>query len=571
MNINANPTHRAQIGYQGFDMSKTTKFTSSVSQILPVYYDILSPGDKVSGSHQLKTRLMPLASGAFTSVEEHVDYFFVPMEQIYSVFSEFFYGVQDMRSSNFDPQNTQPLLPYWNMLTLKQALNTGVPGYFAGYSGNMGAIRLLDMLGFDVRSMIGYMFFNGTNPPPTFAFSPLFLCAYQKIYYDHYRLSEREDNLSYAYNLDMWYDTPQISYNEFMMMCRLHYIPRQKDYYTNTYVSPLFGSGSANSLPNTGYDYAAVNQWLTSLNSVDLVDSSSNVTNQRPTTIGLDNLAPQAASPKSALNVANIRSMFAVDKLLEITRRAGKHYDKQTLAHFGVDVPKGLSGECFYIDGSQSRIDIGDVIATANSTDTINGVSSALGQVGGKGFGEQGLNNPSCYIDFTAPSHGIFMAIYWSRVINDYDITGVDKLNTKINREDFVIPEYDNLGMQPIFKYESDFSDANNFSTILGWQYRYSEFKQKANTIHGAFNKNSTLNFWTTHVKKPSDSLLRSYLSSPYDLDDVVIVNFFDNWDISSDVDKTYNEIYTYDPMLHEIYFDLKKASKMSTYGLPSL
>lgn len=39
----------------------------------------------------------------------------------------------------------------------------------------------------------------------------------------------------------------------------------------------------------------------------------------------------------------------------------------------------------------------------------------------------------------------------------------------------------------------------------------------------------------------------------------------------SAQTEERYNAIYNTDPLFHEVYFDVKKASKKSTYGLPSL
>ena len=55
-----NPQHVAKIGYNGFDMGQEIDFTSGTGQLLPVYYDILSPGDKVSCKAIIKSRTNPL-------------------------------------------------------------------------------------------------------------------------------------------------------------------------------------------------------------------------------------------------------------------------------------------------------------------------------------------------------------------------------------------------------------------------------------------------------------------------------------------------------------------------------
>ena len=82
-NVFKAPEHRAQIGYNGFDMSQYRKFTSSVGQLLPVYYDLLNPGDKINSRSFIFSRTETLSKAAMVSLDEHLDWFFVPMEQLY--------------------------------------------------------------------------------------------------------------------------------------------------------------------------------------------------------------------------------------------------------------------------------------------------------------------------------------------------------------------------------------------------------------------------------------------------------------------------------------------------------
>ena len=95
----SNPSHRAKIGYNGFDMSNYLKFSSSVGQLLPVYYDILSPDDKVSLQAQIKTRTMELESAAMCQLNEYLEWFFVPMNQLSHAFGSILYNISDLDSS----------------------------------------------------------------------------------------------------------------------------------------------------------------------------------------------------------------------------------------------------------------------------------------------------------------------------------------------------------------------------------------------------------------------------------------------------------------------------------------
>ena len=206
-NVFKAPEHRAQIGYNGFDMSQYRKFTSSVGQLLPVYYDLLNPGDKINSRSFIFSRTETLSKAAMVSLDEHLDWFFVPMEQLYHAFSEFYYGVQDFNSSFYIPNNFNNWYPYFNLESLVDVFdNSYTPQglstykYFSTDRFQGGALRLLDLLGFPVGQMISYLFRG--EEIETVSFIPVLLQAYQKIYMDYFRLSDREANNPRCYNVD---------------------------------------------------------------------------------------------------------------------------------------------------------------------------------------------------------------------------------------------------------------------------------------------------------------------------------------------------------------------------------
>lgn len=571
MNIFDNPQHKAQIGYNPFDMSKTIKFSSSVGHILPVYYDLLNPGDKITASSILRTRTMPLDSGAFTSIEENIDWFFVPMEQIYHAFTEFYYGVQDFNTSLMNPASFGNRYPYINFTTLCSVACSSLSSYNLDFEAvetfRSGALRLLDLLGFPIDQVL---YANSEQLSNNYAIIPILLQVYQKIYMDYYRLSDREANDPRSYNVDDYYANNEIQNpQDIAKMLRLHYVPWKKDFYTNLQISPIFGPDQVSGVNN--YDYSAVNQWLSSTFNLDLIDKDGASNSAQPTTVGYDSAS--ILQNGQGLNVANIRAMFALDKLLEITRRAGKHYDKQTLAHFGVDVPNGISGECYLLNRSQSRIDIGDVIATGTGSASVGEqtATSVLGQVGGKGFGA----NETGKFDFEAPCHGVLMAVYYARPVADYYQKGIDKLNTLIESVDWFKPEFDNLGQVPLFKaqvaFDPEDSDVN--SEIVGWWYRYSEIKAKPNSIHGNMSYIDNFKIWSTGKAPISSSSLSHFLVNPNYLNSIMMVDY-ESKPATAGLGNnatTFSQLFGTDPLLHQIYFDVRKASKMSTFGLPQL
>lgn len=257
-------------------------------------------------------------------------------------------------------------------------------------------------------------------------------------------------------------------------------------------------------------------------------------------------------------------------KLLEVTRRAGKTYDAQTLAHFGVSVPDGIDGRVYYLGANHSEVKIGDVIATSDGTASSGGntSTSVLGQIAGKGYGFSDGNT----IKFTAKCHGIFLAIYSCEVDSYYPAAGLDKFHQLIEQSSWYRPEFDNLGMQPLFNSQYNFDETGN--EIIGWQYRFSEYKTKYDIVHGGLSSNGltdsssqgSLKYWVPQVDTftTQGGSLQSFYVSPSALDDVMLVRY-------NPSSTNYNSLFNTDPLLHDIYFNCKKASKMSTYGLEQL
>ena len=128
-NILKNPSFSAANGYNGFDMSKYLKFSSSVGHILPVYFDFLQPGDKITAKSTLKTRTMVLDSAAMVQIEEHLDWFFVPMEQLYHFFNEFYYGIQDFRTDFAASSSISQYYPYFKYNDLITFLSNNSGNY----------------------------------------------------------------------------------------------------------------------------------------------------------------------------------------------------------------------------------------------------------------------------------------------------------------------------------------------------------------------------------------------------------------------------------------------------------
>lgn len=635
--VTKDPIAKAHLAYSGFPMRQVLQTTCAVGELMPVYMDILSPGDKVHFSHNLNLRLNYLERPANENLTAHVDWFFVPLEQLFKPFGQMFYGISDFGSDLFAQGNAPSVFP---SVTLKEVLDVikkyasksvSGPAVSTEYLTNsvevgaqtstygqyvVGMFRLMDSLGLPMIQLSDYWSSAwDSGKSPAYAanlsrkMSLWFPLAYQKIWYDHYRLADRVANDPKAYNVDSFYNYSQTAFSAQTLekIFQPHLVPWARDYFTHNFVSPIVPSNSAAKGDSSPYgksllsqiNLAKVNNWL-GTNSIyaasydnETGDYVSNVSaGYAPTTVVSWPSEGLGYDEQPQFSVANIRAAFAVEKLLEVTRRAGKHYDKQTLAHFGVKVPQGVSGESYKLASFSQPIVIGDIVATAAGESGDN--QSVLGELGGRGYSDTDALNCKSKGSFEAKCHGVLMAVQYITPEVHYAQVGMNRLNKLIERTDFYIPEFENLGMQPMFGYEGFFymentsGSAYTLDTILGWKYRYAEFKEKYNVTRGGYL--GTLSDWSaSRVWKGGGAA--SYYVNPSYLNPILSVFYSSGQSvanyayllgvtpyptsavgsINTPASLFYAQVYSQDPFVMDMLFQVNKVSKMSVYGLPNL
>lgn len=597
-NVFKDPKYINQHGYNTFPLDHTLNFSSSVGHLLPVFYHFLNPGDKFTCDTTMLSRLQPMETSAFANIKTHLDWFVVPISQLYKFFEQEFFGVNDIHTTLVDTGdfNSHFLYPNWNyrsMFTHNFAENPNIDTPTLDSAGQpmiSGTMRLLDLLGYSsqhftelISSSLDHdgdgspIDFESTGQIANNKLACWFLAAYQRIYMSYYRNSDREVNEPFAYNLDYCYNVNlrEIRTDTYRHLFQLRYRPRRKDFFLANKVSPLIGSDDIGML---GIGSPQLVQWLN--NSVDISSADIDGEEMSSSLTDVISVSSQSFDPGS-ISVSQIESMFAYRKLLEVTRRAGKHIDAQILAHFGVDISKKLAGEAIYLGSTDGDIGIGEVFSTA---DTAGQDGTPLGAISGKGFGKS-----DGHISYqNNDEHAIVMCIFSAEPEVQYSATGLDRLNTYVQREDFYIPEYDNLGMQPLFSYEGDYntyygSTVRN-SVVLGWNYRYWEQKVKYNRSCGAMA--NSLQSWNVlsepfYAKSSSFSYnYKSYLVQPTMIDGIMLLKFGNRnpWklayiddELSCWIGATNTQLYGFDPLIHSLHFNATLTSKMSTYGLSQL
>lgn len=563
---------RANRPRNAFDLSQRHMFTAPVGALLPVLSLDLIPHDHVEIDAQDFMRTMPMNSSAFLSMRGVYEFFFVPYSQLWHPFDQFITGMTDYKTSLLSKKfvsKPPQLIPSISRESLFAAVINDTKIDMFGFDRRPNAIRLLDLLGY------GYPVFSRTINPQTKKavrinnaydgiITPFRIAAYQKIYSDFYRNTTYEPVDVESYNFD---DASWVKSNNVYVEAdgksfldrffKLRYRNAPLDYFTNLRPTPLFDMDenllSSLKLSSPNIAGAGINPDKTSANVLLSVPSGVNV-----------------------VDPSSIRSAFALDKLLSITMRAGKTYAEQMQAHFGVSVSEGRDGEVTYLGGFDSNIQVGDVTQTSGTTNpSVTDVQQAklagyLGKITGKG-----TSSGSGRVTFDAKEHGILMCIYSVVPAMQYDSSRVDPFVTKSTRGEFFIPEFENLGMQPLMMHNvtdvDRWTELRDFANIprlkngpLGWQLRYSEYKTAVDVNHGQFAGDGPLSYWTVGRNRSFNS---EFTSAKLQLEQFKISP---NW-VDSIFAVNYNGKEVTDQMFGGCYFGIQKVSDMSVDGLPKV
>lgn len=613
--LNSMPNYTARFPKESHDMSQSIAFTLATGMEVPVYYDVVHPGDSYHFRCKLFARLNPLVKPAMADIDFHLDYFFVPLQVLYTPASSLFWDTDDLISSRIDKSQLKEHFPLLSIngtvAALQAAEQQDAQGVNIPWQSTVSSFypstdfdcrgkasyRLLDMLGYNPDGILAdytQQILAASQMNPTVF--PDKLAAYHAIHelYPGFRDSDREPK-SYCYQLDTYYASQ--SFTDARLL-ELRYSYAYKDYFTSVKVSPIASSVSMLTLKDDSGNNVSPQVYLKRINNY--LDSSIPYTNDASKTfVGAPLGDSSQISVDGKMNLGSpmvttgmIRSMFAVEKLLRVIGRNEKNYESQVLAHFGFKSPHDPFHNITHIGHDMGTLRPSAVVSQADTfVDNGDGTGqgAALGEIGGQGviaFSGQKKN-------FVAPCHGVLMVIL--RAIPRYRYIGTfDKQNAITDRMSYVQPEYMDLGMQPLFAYEAfpgfiyqtaGDTIGNNGATRPGWQYNMEQYKRKYDRASRAFYipyRSDQVNQYSPWVlsRKPwranglrnfASSPLKFYelLSTPKDLDDIMLLKYNTSWNTAYLT--TPYMMFQYDPFICDFNCHCKKVNIMPEYGEPEL
>ena len=486
-----------------FDLSHSDVFSIAPGMLLPIHVSEVNPNEHFVISPANYVRTMPLNSAAFTRLKQHIEFYFVPMRTLCRQFNQFIVGTDYQISSIDTLNNYKSSLPSYDLIADSKLWLTNHDKNIFGLSLKYDTYRLYDMLGYGINS-VNVTSLN--NVSSTLMVNPFRFLAYQKVYFDHYRNPLYELNDPFAYNVDSSFGLSSFTMQRSMQTLR--YRNWNKDYFTS--LSPSFQGADYLSNP---VDMSKV---LTlrengSLNTGNFIPSTTQDFNwngeqaQENGMMGSLKVDYPSQITSGLFNISNLRAAYALDKLYRISISAKDgDYGSQIKAHYGFDSVHD-DWKSQFIGGCSSPIQISEVITSATTADSEGEILAASGEIKGKGVS---LNQGSFVFD--SREHGIIIGILSIVPEADYQSSMLDCFNTKVTREQYFQPEFQDLGKQPISSvelslsvYKSDTHNPTIINNIIGFNNRYMEYKTSVNKVHGSFNTTGALSAWASPRNNP--------------------------------------------------------------------
>lgn len=568
-------------GRNAFDRSFVSNFHQSAGMIIPVMMEPCVAGTKGVINRRVFTRGVPVVAPAFQDVQQHFDFFKIPLRLLLTAWNDWKLNINDINSSTVGAD--------WTSATLNLSLPTSVPRFNFGSNLNT---RIMTLSGFQAQA--GARFLNNANrlleglgygrmqsysqvsesPNVQSLFA---LAAYQKVYFDHYRNSTYESNNPFAYNLDYLYSTAigtagdlgsvpsGTEWIRLRDMLTLRYVNYRNDYFHNIYPALTF---SVSSPDGTSWQIPT---------GVQQINWSSISSNQYPT-INNGSVAAKvtiASNQFGTITPQNIRAAFALDKLLRASAYTPKHVRDQFKARFGVDVGVKNSFESERIGSFYHTINFGEVTNQAASQDY------SLGEIAGKAIGADNFGKD---LHFYCEEDSIILGVSYILPRGMYD-SMQDEWNSKLVREDFFQPEFQNLGLRPIYGKYFFQSDQGTISpnAIIGYTVPNQRYKIGRDLNFGQFRSDTyvygvasgsvvhsyvpgVFSPFTVHTTFAGYFQSQSAVSSdffkvrPSDLDDI----FVSAYDSSNGDPRT-------DHFFSNVQFKLAVTSPMDVHGQPYL
>ena len=476
-----------------FNRDQTILTTFDAGKLIPFYVDEVLPGDTFSVDTaaiiRMTTPKYPVMDDSFIDFY----YFFCPNRILWDNFKHFMGEVEET-----------PWMPTKTYAVPQIKIN-----------GN----KEFPMP--NEKSILDYMGVP-TKVKKPFSINALPIRAYVKIWNEFFR----DENVGNAATIktddeDVTYSMSDIPGKEVMTVTLLEAVkggrplPVNKfhDYFTSCLPYPQ--RGPEVTLPLTGnarvewsfsaeelQDYGI----MTSNGATHLVPASGNTlgaptineNNGKPRVLlgkdanGVSTWVPMEARLDNATSatINQLRQAISVQQYYEALARGGSRYREQVHAIWDVIISDKTVQVPEYLGGGRYHVNINQIVQTSGqqtSNDTPIGETGAMSVTP--------INESSFTKSFE--EHGFVIGVCCVRHNRSYQ-QGLERFWSRKDRLDYYVPQFANLGEQPVKKKEIMLTGDTTDEETFGYQEAWADYRMKPNRVSGLMRSNATgtLDFW---------------------------------------------------------------------------
>ena len=192
----------------------------------------------------------------------------------------------------------------------------------------------------------------------------------------------------------------------------------------------------------------------------------------------------------TAATINDLRKAVAVQQYYEALARGGSRYREQVQALWDVVISDKTVQVPEYLGGGRYHVNINQIVQTSGqqtNTDTPIGETGAMSVTP--------INESSFTKSFE--EHGFVIGVCCVRHNHSYQ-QGLERFWSRKDRLDYYVPQFANLGEQPVKKKEIMLTGAATDEETFGYQEAWADYRMKPNRVSGKMRSNATgtLEFW---------------------------------------------------------------------------
>lgn len=207
---------------------------------------------------------------------------------------------------------------------------------------------------------------------------------------------------------------------------------------------------------------------------------------------GVSTWVPMEARLDNATSatINQLRQAISVQQYYEALARGGSRYREQVQAIWDVIISDKTVQVPEYLGGGRYHVNISQIVQTSGqqtSNDT------PIGETGAMSITP--INESSFTKSFE--EHGFVIGVCCVRHNRSYQ-QGLERFWSRKDRLDYYVPQFANLGEQPVKKKEIMLTGETTDDDTFGYQEAWADYRMKPNRVSGLMRSNATgtLDFW---------------------------------------------------------------------------